>query len=267
MSDAALDVAGARLRYRCDGPLHAPLVVLANSLGTDLSLWEGQIPVLTRRFRVLRYDLRGHGGSTVSAVPVDLARLGRDALSLLDELAAPRAHFCGLSLGGMIALWVASAAPERVEKIVLANTAAVLGPPSFWDSRVEAVRRGGVEAIAGSVLERWFSEGFRAAAPEVVELARRRLLGTDARGYVAACLAIRDMDQRESVNFVRSRALVVTGKYDQATPPSAGQWLAAHLPWADYVELPAAHLSNIEAEQAFNQAVLGFLMGTESNDG
>jgi 3-oxoadipate enol-lactonase len=264
---AALDVPGARLNYRLDGPEDAPLVVLSSSLGTSLAMWDGQIEALTRSFRVLRYDMRGHGASSLSTLPVDVARLGRDVLSLLDGIAASRAHFVGLSLGGMVGLWLGSQHPDRVASLVLSNTGAVIGVPEAWNARIEAVTRAGMAAIAEAVLERWFTARFREQAPESVDPLRAMLLSASRPGYLAACAAVRDADLRDRVASVRAPTLVIAGELDLATPPSAGGWLAERIAGARYRQLAAAHLSNIEAESAWNESVVGFLSARERANG
>jgi 3-oxoadipate enol-lactonase len=253
------DVGGVGLYHELEGPGGAPVLVLSSSLGTDHRLWDPQLPALAERFRVLRYDMRGHGRSAVPPGPWDVATLGRDVLGLLDHLGVGEVSFCGLSLGGMIGMWLAVNAPERIRRLVLANTAAWLGPPEAWGARVAAVEKGGTAAIAEDVLGRWFTAAFRTARPEAVEHTRAMLLATPAAGYAAACAAIRDMDQRADVARIRAPALVVAGASDVATPPAAGRFLAGRIPGTRYVELAAAHLSNVEAAEPFTRAVLGFL--------
>ncbi|HTQ07086.1 MAG TPA: 3-oxoadipate enol-lactonase [Polyangiaceae bacterium] len=254
-----IDVDGAALHYRLDGPADAPVVMLANSLGTTLGLWESQMADLLRHFRVLRYDMRGQGGSPMTHAPFDVARLAEDALALIDVLALPRVHFCGLSLGGVVGQWLGARAPQRLGKLALCNTAATLGPRSSWDARIEAVERGGMSAIAGMVLERWFTPEFRRRDAGAVERVRRMLLAATPEYYALACGAARDADQRNGAAEVRAPTLVVAGTHDRATPPSEGRWLAQQIAGARYVELDAAHLSNIEAAAAFNACLLEFL--------
>ncbi|HEX8035868.1 MAG TPA: 3-oxoadipate enol-lactonase [Ktedonobacterales bacterium] len=252
--------------YRYDGSLDGPLLVLSHSLGTDHSMWEPQLPAFTRDFRVLRYDSRGHGRSAVPPGPYTIEDLGQDVLDLYDALGIRRAHFCGLSMGGMVGMWLAANAPDRVDRLVLCNTAARLGPPELWDARIEAIRAGGMPAIVSAALERWFTPAFMNRSPEVIGHMGQSLANTSAEGYIACCEAIRDMDQRAILPGIRAKTLVIAGELDVSTPPADGRFLASSIPGAAYLELAAAaHLSNIEAAGSFTDAVLRFLLG-ESDD-
>lgn len=257
------DLDGIRLQYRLDGPAGAPVVVLSSSLGTDHRLWEAQVPALAERFRVLRYDPRGHGGSSVPPGPWDIAALGRDVLGLLDALRLGDVSFCGLSMGGMVGMWLGVNAPRRIRRLVLANTAAWIGPPARWDDRIAAVRSGGLVALADGVLGLWLTPAFRAANPDEVSRLRALLVSTPPEGYTAACGALRDMDQRASVRAVRAPTLVVAGASDRATPPQDARFLADAIPGARLVELAAAHLSNVEAAADFTRELLAFLSSEE----
>ncbi len=222
---------------------------------------------LTRAFRVLRYDMRGHGASSVSALPVDIACLGRDVLSLMDAIEATKAHFVGLSLGGMVGLWLGANAPARMKSLVLSNAAARIGTADSWNARIEAVEKSGMETVVEAVLARWFTARFREQTPERVEPLRHMLLATDCAGYVAGCAAVRDADLHDSVASVRVPTLVITGALDSATPPSDGRWLAQRIAGANHAELQAAHLCNVEAESAFNHSVVAFLSTQENRHG
>ena len=250
---------GARFHYRIDGAADAPTVVLSNSLGTDLTMWEPQVPELLREFRVLRYDARGHGQSSASPGPYTIEQLARDVLGLMDVAGVERAHFCGLSMGGMAGVWLGIHAGWRVERLVLADTAPRIGPADVWNTRIAKVRAGGMSAIAPAVLERWFTPAFIASRPDAVAPVRAALEQSDPAGYVAACAAVRDMDLRSEVPRITRRTLVITGTHDVVTPPAEARALAAAIPGARYVELPAAHISNIEDAAGFNAALLDFL--------
>lgn len=255
-----LQIAGAEMHYRLDGPVSAPVILLANSLGTTLDLWDAQMLALTRHFRVLRYDMRGHGGSSIAVPHFDIERLGRDAVALLDALGLARVHFCGLSLGGVVGIWLGARASERLHKLALCNTAATLGARSTWDGRIRAVESGGMDAIVANVLERWFTPEFRERKPSDLARVQQMLRSIRPEGYTLACEAVRDADQRTNAERVRAPCLVIAGSHDRATPPAEGKWLAQQITGAHYVELEAAHLSNVEVPVAFNRALLEFLL-------
>jgi 3-oxoadipate enol-lactonase len=259
-----VEAGGARIHYRSEGEPGAPALLLSHSLGTDLSMWEAQVPALSRGRRLIRYDTRGHGGSEAGPGPCSIEELGRDVLFLLDALGVARAAFCGLSMGGMIGLWLGLHAPERVERLVLCNTGARIGTPALWEARIEAVRRGGMASVAEGVLARWLTPAFAASRPAEVERLRRVLLSTPPEGYAACCAAIRDCDLREAIRAIRVPALVIAGSLDQATPPADGRLLAERIPGARYAEIEAAHLSSVEAAGPFARAVRTFLEGEEA---
>ena len=254
-----LDRAEGRIHYQVSGPPGAPVLTFSNSLGTDLAMWDLQATPLSRTYRLLRYDGRGHGQSSVTPRPYSIAGLANDVLSLLDASKIDRTDFCGLSLGGMIGMWLAVHAPARLGKLVLSNTAAKIGSTESWNARMQAVSEGGMQAIVEAVLERWYSSAFRSASPGVVEATRRTLLQTPAEGYVASCAALRDADLREAVSAIQAPTLIIAGTYDPATTPTDGRFLANRVPGSKYVELPAAHLSNLEASDAFTMALSKFL--------
>jgi 3-oxoadipate enol-lactonase len=254
-----IDVAGAGIHCRFDGAADAPVLVLSNSLGTDLGMWDAQVPELARAFRVLRYDTRGHGASTAAPGPYAIDLLGRDVIGLLDRLGIERAHFCGLSLGGMTGMWLGVHAPARLHRLVLANTAARIGSPETYNARIDQVRAGGMGAVSQAVLARWFTPAFAARHPDRIADMRRMIERTPAEGYAACCAAIRDMDQRDAVAAISAPTLVITGIHDLATPAADGRFLAERIKGATCVELDAAHLSNIEAAPAFTAALLAFL--------
>jgi 3-oxoadipate enol-lactonase len=255
------EVSGGRIHYRIDGDPGAPGLVLSHSVGTDLFMWDRLVAALGRSFQVLRYDSRGHGRSLVTSGPYSIELLARDVVSLVDRLDMPRVHFCGLSLGGMVGMWLGAHEPARVDRLILANTAAQLGTPAAWDARMEAVLRGGMASIADLVIERWFTPAFRESGPADVNAARQTLLTTPPDGYIACCAAFRNMDLRDELSSIRSPTLVIAGRDDPATTPADCRRIADAIQGARLVELSAAHLSNIEAAQAFHAAVLGFLPG------
>ena len=255
---AQLEDAG--IHYDLVGPANAPVLVLSNSLGTNFTMWDPQMPVLHKQFRVLRYDTRGHGQSSVTPDPYSIEQLARDVLALLDELRLDRVHFCGLSMGGQTGMWLALNAPARLHKLILCNTAAKIGTPEIWGTRIEAVRKGGMKSISTAVMERWFSASNRASSPGVVAATKLMLEGANPDGYIANCAAVRDFDVRESIAAIRVPALVIAGTHDVATTPIDGRYLAERIPGARYVELNTAHLSNIEEPQRFSSEVNSFLL-------
>jgi 3-oxoadipate enol-lactonase len=254
-------VDGGRIHYRIDGDPDAPVLVLSNSLGTDLSMWDRLVAALSRSFRILRYDSRGHGRSLVTSGPYRIEQLARDVVSLLDGLEMARVHYCGLSLGGMVGIWLGAHEPSRVDRLVWASTAAHLGPPEAWDARLEAIRQGGMASVADRIIERWFTPAFRGRCAAAVNATRQMLLTAPSDGYTACCAAVRDRDQRAELASIRALTLVIAGRHDPATPPATCRLIADAIHRARLVELSAAHLSNIEGAEAFNAAVLGFLLG------
>jgi 3-oxoadipate enol-lactonase len=254
-----VEVGGHRTRYEVVGPVDGPVLVLSNSLGANLAMWDPQVAALAGRWRIVRYDTRGHGGSSVTPGPYSIAQLADDVISLLDHLGVEQADWCGLSMGGMIGLRLAVDHPERVGKLVICSSAAQIGTPASWADRITAVRRGGTEAIVGSVMTRWFSDGFRARDPDTVERIARQFVATSADGYAACCAAIRDADLRDVVGTIRAPTLVVAATEDPVISTEAVRWLADHIPGARYGELPTAHLSNVEDSVAFTSLVSHFL--------
>jgi 3-oxoadipate enol-lactonase len=254
-----VEIPAGRVHYEFDGPAGAPVLVLSCSLGATLAMWEPQVAPLSRRFRLLRYDTRGHGLSSAPPGPYTLDDLGGDTIAMLDALKIGRANFCGLSMGGLIALWLGIHAPERIDHLVACNTAARVGIVDAWNSRMAAVRREGMNAVAAGLMERWFTADFRARAPAIVESIRRMVLRAPREGYLACCAAVRDADLRERVGEVKLPTLIISGTSDAVTPPAEGKGIAERIPGARLVELPAAHLSNVEAAAQFTDAVLQFL--------
>ena len=254
-----LDNDGARLYYELEGREDAPVLVLSNSLGTTLDMWAPQMPALLQHFRVLRHDARGHGRSDVTPAPYAIAQLGADVLALMDHLGMARAYFCGLSMGGMIGMWLGSHHAGRLERLVLCNTAAKIGTPDTWNPRIAKVEAEGMASIVDLVLERWFTAGFRQRAPDQVAIVRQMLLDTAPAGYSANCAAVRDMDQRAGIASILVPTLVIAGTHDGSTPAADGRAVSDAIPGAQYVELDAAHLSNWEQSEQFTQALLGFL--------
>ena len=253
-----VDVGDLRTHYALTGDKE-PVLVLSNSLGTNFSMWDPQMPELERRFRVLRHDTRGHGQSSVTPGEYSIAQLGRDVLGLLDVLRLERVHFCGLSMGGMIGMWLGIHAAGRVDRLVLCNTAAQIGTKENWNARIAAVRKNGMKPVAAAVIERWFTPEFRTSSPDKVARAQRMIEQSPPEGYASNCAAVRDADQREAIARIKAPTLVIHGAKDPAIPVSDAHFLTNRIRDAVSVELDASHLSNVEQSGAFTQAVTNFL--------
>jgi 3-oxoadipate enol-lactonase len=247
------------VHHRFDGDAAAPVLVLAGSLGTTNAMWEPQLAALAERFRVLRYDHPGHGDSPVPDGPLSIEDLGVGVLALLDDVGLERVSFCGLSLGGMVGMWLARHAPERVDRLVLCCTSARFAPPERWTERAATVRRHGLAAVADTVLERWFTPRFREREPEAVERYRGMLLSTPAEGYARCCEVVRDADLREAVGAIVAPTLVIAGTEDPAVAPDDIRLLAERIAGARVVDLRAAHLASVEQPEAFCRVLLGHL--------
>jgi 3-oxoadipate enol-lactonase len=246
------------LRYELSGAADGPVAVFSNSLGANFRMWDPQAAAFAGRFRLLRYDTRGHGESAVTPGPYSVEQLGRDVLRLLDALGLDRVHFCGLSLGGMIGMWLGVNAAHRLHSLVLANTAARIGTVDGWNARIERIREAGLAAAAPSIFERWLTPQFRMRSPELCQALERMLVATPAEGYVACCAALRDADLREAIRAIRLPVLVIGGARDMATQPADTRAIAERIPGARYAELDTAHLSNLEATAEFNAELLRF---------
>jgi len=251
---------GVRIAYRIDGDRDAPPLVLSNSIGTTFAMWDREVPLLTERFRVIRYDFRGHGGSDVPDGPTSIDRLGRDVLELLDALGVRRAHFLGLSLGGFVGQWLGVHAPERIDRLVLANTAAHLGPAAQWDAAIRQVLAApDLRETAETFLHNWFPPEFFTHHADVIERFRDMLLRTDRRGIAAAWAAVRDADLRRTIALIPRPTLVIAGRHDTVTSLAHGEAIAGTVPGARLVVLPTVHLSNVERGAEFLDAVSTFL--------
>jgi 3-oxoadipate enol-lactonase len=257
---------GTSFNYQIDSPALLPVIVFSNSLGTDLAMWDQQVPTLAQKFRVLRYDMRGHGLSSVTPGPYSIAGLAQDVVGLLDALKIERAHFCGISIGGAIGQWLGMNATDRFQSLVLSDTAARIGTADGWNTRIKNVREGGTASVADAVVSRWFTEDFAKKSPQTVEATREMLLHTSPEGYVACCMALREMDQRETVARVSVPTLVIAGTKDAVTTPADARFLVERIKGAEYAELNAAHLSNIEDADAFTQALMNFLNKQEAQE-
>lgn len=253
-------VNGAAIRYQLDGPPGAPSLVLLNSLGSDLRMWNPVMPALDA-YRVLRLDARGHGASPATPGPYSVELLASDALGVIEGLGLRHPHVCGLSLGGMVATWLAAHAPGSIGSLVLCSTAARMARPETYLERMALVRAGGLAPVVEGVLAVWFTARFRAERPEVVALAREMILGCSPEGYAAACAAVAGHDARAWLGRITAPTLVVAGSEDPATTPADGRFLAGGIAGARYLELPVAHLSALEAGPALGERIGSFLAG------
>jgi 3-oxoadipate enol-lactonase len=234
------------LAYDIDGDDGAPTLLLGSSLGADAGMWRPQVGALRRHFRVVRYDHRGHGRSPVPGGDYDLEDLGRDVLSLMDTLEVERVSYAGVSFGGMVGMWLAINAPERVDRLALICTSAHLTPASAWRDRADLVRAGGMAPVAETIVGRWFTPSFRRTSPEVIAEVRRAFEATSPAGYSACCLAIGGMDLREGLGRITAPTLVIGGADDEAIPPAHGEAIAAAVPGARFELVNGAHLTNVE---------------------
>jgi 3-oxoadipate enol-lactonase len=249
----------SRVHYELTGPAKALVLVFSNSLGTNFSMWDPQARAFGKTFRVLRYDTRGHGKTSVTPGPYSFDRLGQDVLDLVDALKVDKFSFCGLSMGGLTGMWLGLHAPQRLRKLVLCSTGAKIGTTETWNMRIAAVRKGGMKSISQAVMERWFTAKFQDKHPDAIERTKRIVERTNVDGYVGCCEALREADLREIIAAIRIPTLVIASTHDPATPPSDGRFIAERIPGARYIELDAAHLSNIEEEARFTAEVSKFL--------
>ena len=254
-----IDADGCPINVAVEGRHSGPTLMLSNSLGCTFKMWEPQMKALMQLFRVIRYDRRGHGKSGVPPGPYSMQRFGRDVLAILNHLNIDKVHWCGLSMGGMVGQWLGANAPERIDKIVLANTACYYADPTNWLNRIKAVKDGGIAAVADTVIAGWLSADFREREPEITANMKAMLLASPVQGYLACCEALSKLDQRDLLPKIKSPTLVIAGRNDQATPIAAGELIRSKIPGASLTILDAAHISNVEQSYAFTEAVVGFL--------
>lgn len=255
------------IHYETSGGSDREALILLNSLGSTLRMWDKVVPDLESSFRILRYDMRGHGAGFAPPGPYTIEQLGGDLIFLMDELGIERSHLCGLSLGGQVALWMGIKAPQRAHRIVLANTAARIGTSEAWNDRIANIRRSGMAPLALTTLERWFTPKYRQEHSPEMEIVRQMIAATGINGYAGCCAALRDSDLSSSVASIESPCLVITGTHDPAAPPEDGRSLHAALRQSTYVELNSSHLSAWEKPGEFASAVLTFLLQEEQADG
>lgn len=258
----SVETARGAFRVTVDGDAAAPALILSNSLGTTLEMWDPQVAAFSEHYRVIRYDTRGHGGSPVTPAPYSFADLGQDVLAVLDALDIEQAAFCGISMGGHTGLRLGVHAGSRFNAIAVCNSAAKIGTPQGWNERAAMVREGGVasmQALAESSPGRWFSADFVTAQPATVQRAQAWIAGIAPQGYAACCEALAASDLRDDLHRITTPTLLLAGASDPVTTVADAQAMQAAIPGAQLAVVPASHLSNLEAPRAFNQAVLHFL--------
>jgi len=253
------DLPHLRVHYALSGELSQPALILSNSLGTNFSMWDAQAPWFEKEFRLLRYDMRGHGQSSVPPPPYSVPELAADVLALADSLAIDRFHFCGLSIGGMIGMSVALDSPQRLRKLILCSTAPKIGTLESWNARMATVRAQGMKEIARTTAARWFTPTFQSSSADVVAAILGAVESMNPDGYIGGCCAVRDFDARAELSKIRVPTLVLTGTHDPAAPPLDGHFLADHIPAARYAELNASHISSLEDASHLTSEVLSFL--------
>jgi 3-oxoadipate enol-lactonase len=254
-----IDADGCPINVEIQGSESAPVLMLSNSLGTNLHMWDEQMAEWTKHFRVVRYDRRGHGKSGAPTGPYSMERFGRDVLAIADALKIKKFNWCGLSMGGMVGQWLGANAPDRVEKLILSNTNYNYADKAPWNDRIKFIQEKGLAALADTNMERWFTKGFRERAPQALAKIKAEFLATNPIGYIACCEAIRDMDFTASNPRITAPTLVIVGAQDPATPPALGEAISKQIKGAKLVSLDASHIANVELPQIYADTVQKFL--------
>lgn len=256
-----LKTAATKIHYQLEGPLDGPVVMLAHSLGVDLSMWDPQVPALTAAgYRVLRYDHRGHGRSDVPAGPYTIAQMARDVIDLLDSLALEKVHFCGLSLGGMVGQELGARHGRRLHTLILCSTSAYMPQREIWEERILSVAENGMGVVIDGTIDRWFTRADQERLPSEVQKIREVLSRMSVEGFCACCAAIRDMDLREAIRAIDRPTLIMVGDQDQGTPVSAARFIHERIAASRLVVIAdAAHLQNVAQADVFTQTLLEFL--------
>jgi 3-oxoadipate enol-lactonase len=257
--DRVVQTSGARISYTVEGPAEGPVLLFINSIGTTRDLWLPQVPALVGTYRVIRYDARGHGSSSVPHGDYSIEQLGRDAVAILDAEGARRAHVCGISLGGLTAMWLGVNLPGRIASLVLANTAARIGSVQSWTERIALVQERGMRGVAEMAIPRWFTPGYRQRHEETATHFKTMVETCPTAGYLGCCAALRDEDLREAISRISCPVLVIAGSTDEATPLEGMRFIHERIAGSRMLTLDAAHLSNVEQAETFTSAVMGFL--------
>ena len=252
---------GCPINYEVEGPSGAPVLILCNSIGTNLHMWDVQMPLFTKQFRVVRYDRRGHGKSGAPKGPYTMDQLGRDALAVADAANAKKFNWCGLSMGGMVGQWLGAHAPDRLNRLVISNTHSYYGDKTPWNDRIKLVGEKGLSPLADPMMERWFTDGFRIRSPDQVARVRAMFLATAADGFLGCCFAVRDMNFRESNTRIRTPTLVIVGEKDIATPPAWGEAIAKQINNSKLAAIAdVSHMANVEQPKVYADTVVQFLL-------
>ncbi|HHX35456.1 MAG TPA: 3-oxoadipate enol-lactonase [Gammaproteobacteria bacterium] len=256
---AKFEFNGVTLNYETYGDAANPALVLSNSLGTNLSMWQSQVEFFKEHFYVICYDSRGHGASSTPAGAYTVEQLGEDVINLLDHLKVEKASFCGISMGGLVGQWLAINKAERLNKVIVCNTAAKIGEEKAWLERAAAVRENGLQKIAETAASRWFTEGFIQANSAVVAALSQGLAAGCQLGYANCCEALAVADLREGISGISIPLLAIAGQQDPVTTVADAQFIVNQVANSQLFEIDASHISNIEQPAAFNQAVLRFI--------
>jgi 3-oxoadipate enol-lactonase len=255
-----IDSNGCAIDAELVGPAEAPVLMLSNSLGTTRHMWDLQMPAFTAKYRVLRYDRRGHGKSAVPKGPYNMEMLGRDALAVLDGLGIQKANWLGLSMGAMEGMWLGANAGNRFDKIILSNTSTYYADKTIWHNRMDAVSKAGsVAAIADMVINAWLTKDFQTAHPDVTARMKEMMIATPVEGYLGSCAAVRDMDHREIIKSIRNPTLIIAGAKDPATNVAAAEFIRDNIAGSKLAIVDAAHIANVEAPEVYTRTVLDFL--------
>lgn len=260
MSVQFINANGIRIAYRFDGPAGAPVVMLSNSLMSNMSMWEPQMAALTAQFRVLRADTRGHGQTEVTPGAYSIALLAQDAVALMDALGLKKVHFAGLSKGGMIGQYLGAKHGDRLLSLTLADTASEMPTHAMWDERLRIAREVGISGLVDGTIKRWFTPGFMERAPQEIDKVRAMIMTTPAQGYVGCASAVRNMSQTAILKEIGVPTAIIVGESDPACSVEQSKVLHAEIAGSSLTILPdSAHLANIEQPELFNQALMGFL--------
>ena len=254
-----IDANGCPIHVEVEGSVGAPVLMLSNSLGTDLHMWDDQAGEFAKHFRLVRYDRRGHGKSGVPKGPYSMERFGRDVLAILDALKIKKTSWCGLSMGGMVGQWLGANAPDRVEKLILSNCTDYYADKGPWNDRIKLVREKGLAHIVSGNMERWFTKAFRDSHPQVIARFSDMFVATNVDGYLACGAAVRDMDHRTFLPKIKAPTLIIAGRHDPATTVAMAESMRDRIPGAKLAVIDAAHISNAEQPQVYCKTVLDFL--------